>query len=340
MPQILLVILTLVVAAYVVQASLAAVGFHGTRRQPAPELPDHWPRVTVVVMASPEAENVDTTVESIRNCSYPEDRLDIQVLRDGPTGSQKSMTACGLESKKSGAELVFITESGVTVDPDWIRSMVRRGTPDTPLVVGPITDEHEELFLPRLQALQRYGEIAHAAGLHHLGIPPGTGVPTNVAIRPDDRPDEPSNQTVSTSSLVSLPVNGDLVPATFTVDPPAAASRPPVPSFDAYFDQLVRSWQATFRGAHVARRALDVESWLTHSLLLGCGLGAIVLPDWRQPTLLAFLAKMGGDVLLMVPAAQHFGERRLMRSLVPTELLMVGTIPFAGGLAFWKTLGS
>jgi hypothetical protein len=39
---------------------------------------------------------------------------------------------------------------------------------------------------------------------------------------------------------------------------------------------------------------------------------------------------MGADVGLALPAAKHYGQRGLLRSLVPAELTLVLTLPIAG----------
>jgi hypothetical protein len=50
---------------------------------------------------------------------------------------------------------------------------------------------------------------------------------------------------------------------------------------------------------------------------------------------------MGADLLLTLPAARHFGQGRLLRSAVPTELLLLLAVPIAGllgtyGPVEWK----
>jgi hypothetical protein len=57
---------------------------------------------------------------------------------------------------------------------------------------------------------------------------------------------------------------------------------------------------------------------------------AIILPAWRQPTLLALVGKMGADVLLTLPAAKLYGQRDLLRSIVSTVLMQVVALPLAG----------
>jgi len=85
-----------------------------------------------------------------------------------------------------------------------------------------------------------------------------------------------------------------------------------------------------FRSSSWLVRAQGIGLWLLHSVLLACALVAVAVPAWRQPTLLALVATMGANVVLALPAAKHYGQRGLLRSVVPTVLMLVLALPVAG----------
>jgi hypothetical protein len=88
-------------------------------------------------------------------------------------------------------------------------------------------------------------------------------------------------------------------------------------------------------------RALVVGLWGAHAALFLACASALALPAWREPALLLLLGKMAADAVLAVPAARHFGVRGLLRSAVPTELLLLVAVPLIGvlgtvGAVEWK----
>ena len=107
-------------------------------------------------------------------------------------------------------------------------------------------------------------------------------------------------------------------------------ARSAVNSFESFLERLAQELRRTAQSHSWLTWVQGVGLWLVHSVLFACALVAIAVPAWRQPTLLALVAKMGADVILTLPAAKHYGQRGLFRSLVPTELMLVLALPVAG----------
>jgi hypothetical protein len=276
-------------------------------------------------------------------CDYPADRLDILVFSDEPRashsskeGTAPSVRTLPLSETPSGPfpvplERVLSTAEGEVllnmpadgeVSSEWIRSMVRRCTAQTPVVVGPTVIEHEDLFLPRLQALSHLGRLALTAGLSHVGIPSPVEA-SNRAARVDPSPPD------SAKDAATGHARGVLPPA---VNPEADAvvARPPVSSFEALLRRLAQGFRRTLHSSSWLVRGQGIGLWLLHSVLLTCSVVAVAVPAWRQPTLLALVALMLTNVVLALPAAKHYGQRGLLRSIVPGELMLVLTVPIAG----------
>ena len=348
MPTPVLLLLTVLVGVYVVLAGTAFVGFLLARGQDPPPAPSEWPKVSVVVPGAEDPD--DETIEQIRTCDYPTAHLDILAQTDhsanhssggsnneeavrrvsvpnrspahgGPVGSET-----GIEAVKGDVRLSMPAEG--TVTPGWVRSMARRCTPETPVVVGPTIVEHEGLFLPRLQALSHLGRHAFTTGLSHMGIPSHLEA-SNRAACADAPPANAGNGAVSEQT------RGNSLPAVHPATD-ALVARPPVSSFGAFLQRLGQGFRRVLSSASWLVRGQGIGLWLLHSALLACGLVAVAVPAWRQPTLLALVTLMGANVVLTLPAAKHYGQRGLLRSLVPTVLMLVFALPVAG---LWALVG-
>lgn len=351
MPTLAVGLLVVLVGLYVVLAGAAWMGFLWSRRQLEPTPPSNWPSVSVLV--PPSTKSLEATMQALQECDYPPERLDVVLVHAGSVepslGNEhedRSVHPVSVEgqdrddrARKKGVdaaqgEVVLMLPPGGTVSPHWIRALVRHCTADTPVVVGPTVVEHNDLFWPRLQALQHLGRQALAGGLSQLGLPPGPGT-QNQAVRPDSLRPKRNDNPESPSLSVPLSAAPE-ASATHIPDPDAVARQSPVSSFTEYVrwqaQWLARSFQ--FPDRIVQGQAVGL--WLLHVVLLACSVMAIGLPSWRQPTLLALVGKMGVDVVLTLPAAKLYGQRGLLRSIVPTELMLVLAIPIAG---LWALVG-
>lgn len=376
MPTSLLLFLAALTAVYGLQMGAAALGFARVRRQTAPPPPDSWPSVSVIVPARNEADGIDACLESLRACNYPADRFEIIVVDDfstdgtakrvkarqpaghGPVDEQVvrlvEMTGDGDRSgphkpaavargvEAAEGDVILTTDADCRVQPEWVRSMVRRCTPDTPFVAGPVAYEHNDLFLPRLQALELMGLVAYGAGTLGINLPTFCNS-ANVAYRRDvieARTDAPNGAAQDELLLQHVAYATDRQ-VLFNPDPDACVTTDPAPSFTDYLEQQARWAHMGLRYPFAVPRTMVVTLWLIHAALLLAAAVAIAVPAWRQPTLLAFLGKIAADALLTAPAARHFGQGRLLRSAVPTELLLLVAVPIVGlvgtfGEVTWK----
>jgi len=367
-PTPVLALLVAVVATYVLQMGLAAVGFARVRSQSTPPTPEPWPPVSVIVPARNEADDVEACLDSLRAADYPADRLEIIVVDDfstdgtaervrahqpvpppaeaaSPTvrlveladtttanGNHKpAAVACGIEA--ATGEVLLTTDADCRVPPAWVRSMVRHCTPDTPFVAGPVRYDHNEIFLPRLQALELTGLVAYGAGTLGMGLPTFCNS-ANVAYRRDviDARATAPDGAARDEMLLQYVAYDTHREATFNPDPDAQVRTAPPTSFVEYLRQQARWAHMGLRYPFARPRAMVVGLWGAHAALFLAGAAALALPSWRAPVLLLFLGKMAADAVLAVPAARHFGQRGLLRSWVPTELLLLLVVPIIGVL--------
>lgn len=195
-----------------------------------------------------------------------------------------------------------------------LRSMVGACSAQTPVVVGPTVIRHEDRFVARLHALQHLGRLAATPAALRVGL---SSVP------------DPSNRAVHGGGAQPRTNAAGHAPSAFNADAGAVVARTPARSVGALLQRQAQ-WLRRAWDADRLDRGAAVGLWGLHTFLLVCGLVAVAVPTWRQPTLLALLGKMGADVGLALPAAKHYGQRGLLRSLVPAELMLVLTLPMAG----------
>lgn len=315
MPESVPVVLILSVAVYCVAVGAAAVRVLLRRGRDVDEL--SAPVSVSVVLA--DQSHIDDQLR--KPAAEPvEQPSEVEIV----TASEPGQSGIGVAT----GDVVLIPGSVSPGGRDWIHAMLAHCTPESPVTAGPTIVEHNDEFLPRLEALQHLGYTALFAGLTS-GAPPRSRTCLNVAVRRQasnwDRPadwTEPSRLTPETDGSTL-----------FVDDPKAALPRPAAGSFDVYFARLVQRVQNGFQSLTTSGKLVGLALLATHAVLLPCCVVAVALPAWRQPTLLALLGKMGADGLLLAPTARHYGERGLLRSFVPSELLLVVVVPFAGLLA-------
>lgn len=346
----------------------ATVGVWRVRHRPPPPVPDKWPTVSVIVPARNEADAIDDCLDSLRACDYPADKLEIIVVDDFSTdGTRKRVRARTpapvgapaedplrlVEMEASHAsngnhkpaalahgidrahgDVILTTDADCTVAPGWIRSMVRRCTPETPFVAGPVTYEHENRFFPRLQALELMGLVAFGAGTLGIGLPTFCNS-ANVAYRRDviaarDRAPDGAAQDEILLQYVAYDSDRQV---RFNTDPDAVVSTAPAPSFIDYLQQQARWAQMGLRYPFTVPRLLVFGLWSGHAALFLAGAAALALPAWRDPVLLTFLGKITVDALMTVPIVRQFDQRGLLRSAVPTELFLLFSVPMIGLLS-------
>jgi cellulose synthase/poly-beta-1,6-N-acetylglucosamine synthase-like glycosyltransferase len=328
--------------------------------------------VSIVVPARNEEDDIDACLDSLRACDYPDDKLEIIVVddfsTDGTAERVRRRQPAGMPAEEdpvrlvkmaaeqpengnhkpaavatgvdvASGDVILTTDADCTVPPTWIQSMVRRCTPETPFVAGPVAYEHEDLFLPRLQALELMGLIGYGAGTLGVGLPTFCNS-ANVAYRREaiDALNAAPNGAAQDELLLQHVAYDTDRDVTFNPDPDALITTAPAASFSSYLEQQARWAHMGLRYPFVLPKLMVVGLWAAHvALFLACA-AAVALPSWREPAILVFLGKMGADALLAVPPAKHFGQRGLLRSAVPTELLLLIAVPLVGILGTFGPL--
>lgn len=334
MPTSVLLLLSAVVGVYILFVFGTAVAFFRAQRSAPSTSTSEAPFLSIVIPASSDA-SLDDLLDTLRTSDYPADRYEVLVAPPDETGRSAPPTASFAADREpsvrvietdaspgSGAPSESIADDAsgdvlvrlpphATLSPEWLSAVAAHAGPETRRLATAVTYEHNDRFLPRLQALEQVGRTAAAVGVRR-----GFGGSTR---------DAPPSGASSPAETVSA-----------TAAPEAQVQRPaPAASLGAYVEATAQRFRHTIRRSGRGGAFAVSLYWLTHALFLVTGTVAVALPAWRQPVLLAFLAKMGADLVLAVPAARHFGQRGLLRSIVPAELFLVLAVPASGFLGAW-----
>jgi hypothetical protein len=259
-------------------------------------------------------------------------------------GHKPEAVARGIDA--ATGTVILTTDADCTVEPGWLKSMVRRCTPDTPFVAGAVRYRYSYNYFERLQALAFAGLVSFGAGTLGLGVPTYCNS-ANVAFRRDllgDLSQESGrlnggvDGAARDEMLLQYVAYGTDRSVAFNADPDAVVTTEPAPSFDAYLHQQSRWASMGARYPFPLPRLLVVGMWAFHPILLACLLAAVALPTWREPALAALIGKMAADLVLTVPFAKHFDQNDLARSTVATELMLLVVVPIVGVLGSFGTI--
>ena len=309
--------------------------------------PKVWPKVSVIVPARNEAENVGACVRAVLQQDYPKECLELIVVNDQSEDDtvERAMVAAegdarfrcvdggpskGIAYKKAAVatgirmaegDLILSTDAECVAGPEWVKTMARTFTEDVAMVSGPVVLTGNSLF-ERFQVLEFMGLIAVGAGAI------GAGEPTmcngaNLAYR------RAAFDVVGGFAGIDHIASGDdellmhkMVEAGmkvgFAKSGAAIVRTPAQANWSAFKAQRIR-WVSKSTG--YKRKSITwtlVLAWLAMAgfpLLL---MGMLVEPRLGWFLLLNFGLKMLGELAVLGLAAGFFGNLRLL-VLLPFE---------------------
>jgi len=344
-PSFVLIVLAIFTGSYIVIVAVAAFGVSRAQQTSEPDAPSPPPDLSVIVWSDGERARLDACLESLRACQYPNDQYEIIVVTDqasfgdaqasGKWSQEEPVIRLSerappqntppvysrLEGSQATGEILLTIRADGIVPENWLQLMAAHCTPNTPVVTGPVTYQHEDRFLPRLQALEQVGLEAFSAGMTRLGMASASPIENGAVHR-----------SVPSARGCCGPSGGDQA---FLLNADAVISATPAGTLWEYVKARGDRIGTRRHACSGPTRVLETMLWGTHVVLLAACVVAIVTPSWRQPSLLALLGKMGVDILLAAPVARQWSQRSLLRSTVPTELFLLLFVPAAGVLSVW-----
>ncbi|PEN09493.1 hypothetical protein CRI93_01830 [Longimonas halophila] len=359
-------------------AALAYGRMRSARALPDRALPN---RLSVVVPARNEADAIPHCLDALQNQTLPaHTTLEIIVVDDqsndatfvrAQRGLRTAVVAGGDEAADPvhqvhtlpdawgagkeaavayGAEqatgtVVLVLDADCVPSPSWAATLARACTAETPVVCGPVRyDVDAERWIERFQALEFLGLNAYGAGTAGLGWPTICNG-GNMAVHRSliaALPDEQIAAHLAADELLLQHVayrTDDSV--RYVWHETACVTTTPASSWTAFWQQRKR-WAHATRSYHAVPWLCTLGIFVVHAVLLGvCLVGATDPDALSQPAVTGLLAKMGADLLLLLPASHTVGHRDLMRSYIPASLLQLGYVVGAGlhgvfGAIHWK----
>ncbi|MFO8233670.1 MAG: glycosyltransferase [Longimonas sp.] len=315
-------------------------------------LPDH---TTLEIIVVDDQSNDATFVRAQRRL-----RTAVSVGDDEPSANTAALhqthrlpdawgagkeAAVAYGAAQATADVVLVVDADCVPPDTWAATLARACTANTPLVCGPVRyDVDAERWLERFQALEFLGLNAYGAGTAGLGVPTicnGGNMAVHRSLM-EALPDEQRTAHLAADELllqhVAYQTNKQV---RYLWQRAACVTTAPAPSWQAFWQQRKR-WAHAMRSYHRTPWFFSIGIFGVHAVLLAaCVIGLSDPNALSQPAVTGLLAKMGADLLLVLPASHTVEHRDLMRSYIPASLLQLIYVVGAGlhgvfGAVQWK----
>ncbi len=358
-------VLSILVIVYAGRVGFFVVGLLKERRRWRSS--EATPRITVVVPARNEADNLERCIQSLMQVHYPPDAIQMIVVDDRSEDATPQIldalaqqypsilplhrTAAQVDPNlrgKPGAlqygidhadgELVLMTDADCAVSPEWVRGMVMQFTdPEVGLVAG-LTSIRSEGFLDRVQDVEWTYTQAMAAGGVGNGIPLGC-FGNNLAVRRSAFDAVGGYRSITFSVTEDLALQDAIHRAGWRVRHAIHMNTSVITLPAADIGEYIKQRHRWVRGGTALgwRAAVFVVS----SLALWSGI-ALSIVTGATAWLVGFVVmRVLGDGTLIAMAARAVGRGRLILTIPPAILLLMSTELFLPILALkrkvvWK----
>lgn len=305
---------------------------------------NRYPQFEVVIV---DDFSADATAEIVERCarSYDEGRVRLIRLEDRLKSNEAGKTgAIEMGVAEAKGEVVLTTDADCLVGPEWIATMMATMPEEVAFVSGPVLFEPGASWHGRLQSLEFLGLIAVGAG----GI--GSGLPSmcnsaNIAYRR-----ETFGRLVGSQPLTGAPSDEVMLQllhrerpgsVAFCASPAAVVRTQPAGTLKSFIRQR-RRWAGN--GARYPSRSLlsaIAAIYAFYCVLFASIIALPLFPALFTHVVFILAVKVAVEAALLVPAARHFGMARLLRWLIPGQLLQIPYVVVIGlagivGNVDWK----
>jgi cellulose synthase/poly-beta-1,6-N-acetylglucosamine synthase-like glycosyltransferase len=302
-------------------------------------LPDegYRPRVSVIIAARDEEEQIGACLDSIVALTYPQELLDIILVDDRSTdrtaeivnrytGKHAHIRMLRIETVSefppgktnavmsavdiSKGEILMLTDADCRVPPTWVENTVQYYSHPSVGVVAGFTSLVGESWFDEMQALDWFVLFSVAAATTRLGFPV-TAVGTNLSVR------RAAYDSVGGYRKIPFSVTEDYAlfhavtasgkwKARFPMDPDTLVESTPCSDVNQLYNQKKR-WFTGGRGMDAKSLLIFAFPYMFNVLIL---LGVFLSP-WSAVGL-AIAIKLVVDFLLCLPAALSFRRTSLL----------------------------
>jgi cellulose synthase/poly-beta-1,6-N-acetylglucosamine synthase-like glycosyltransferase len=339
---------------------------HASRRNAPPADDGRLPvRVSVIIAARNERENIRACLDSIFGNDYPlfevvvvDDASDDgtaeiveKAIRDGglndraalvrlppPTdpaavGHKKRALLEGI--RRSRGQIIVTTDADCVVSPRWLATMISRFENGADVVAGPVAYTEGPGLLGKAVALELLGLVAVAGG----GIANGYPIMcngANLAYRRDafDRVggfDSIDHLSSGDDALLMLKIAGDHPDRVrFCAHPEALVTTRPTDTWSDFFAQRTRWASKGLKHGRAYITLLAVLVYSFHAALFAAALASVVSPVLLASTLAAAGLKISSEGMLLLSSCRQYGRSHLIKSFLPAQLVQIPYVVVVG----------
>ena len=330
-------IVTLLFASSAIYIVLICVFVLGATYAAYPSDQSYRPRVSIIVAARNEEDNIEACIRSLAALDYPRELLDIIIVDDRSTDRTPELVAqfaaahghmrllrIGTESDiphgKANAvmcaadiatgEIIMFTDADCEVPPTWVSSTVKYYSEPRVGAVAGFTSLAGSPPLERMQALDWFVLFSVAAAMTRLGSPV-TAVGTNLSVRKRAYDSVGGYRKIPFSvtedyALYHAVTAGGTWKARFPMDPGALVKSMPCHTLKQLFSQK-RRWFTGGRGMDMKSLLIFAFPYVNNFLILA---GIFLAPWWA--VCIALGVKLCVDFVLCLPATARFGRKSLL----------------------------
>jgi cellulose synthase/poly-beta-1,6-N-acetylglucosamine synthase-like glycosyltransferase len=325
-------------------------------------------RVSVIIAARNEEQNIRRCLDAVACLRYPQELLEVILVNDRSTDATaaivqeyaarcpflklfNALPATGLLHGKSNAlsqgfaiatgDIIMMTDADCAVPPGWVDDTVKYFTDDAVGIVPGFTAIRAKRLFEAMQTLDWFALFSVAAGANRIGFPV-TAVGNNLSVRRKAYDAVGGYEGIPFSitedyALFHAVVSSTPYKAVFPLDPEMLVVSEPCTTWRDLYNQRKR-WFTGGRDMNVQSIALFAVAWLFHAGLLA----AFAVLPWPTACL-ALGLKVGADFILSLPALFAFRRWELLPAFPVYELyfflyvLVFPVVVLSGsGKVVWK----
>jgi 1,2-diacylglycerol 3-beta-glucosyltransferase len=324
-------------------------------------------RVSVVIAARNEEQNIRRCLDAIAHLRYPRELLEVILVNDrstdgtaaivreyaarlsflkllnaGPAGGHLDGKANALSQgiAISTGDIIMMTDADCAVPAGWVDETVKYYTDDSVGIVPGFTAIRATRLFEAMQTLDWFALFSVAAGSNRLGFPI-TAVGNNLSVR------KAAYDAVGGYEGIPFSITEDYAlfhavtattpyKARFPLDPSALVESEPCTTWRDLYRQRQR-WFTGGRNMNIQSIAVFGTAWLFHACIIA---GLILYP--LSSVLVPIGLKLFVDFALCLPALFTFRRWELLPAFPVYEfyyflyVLIFPVIVLTGGTVVWK----
>jgi len=332
-----------------------ALGFRRTRKEIVDD-PTERVRVSILIPARNEENNITECLSSILANRYPVERTEILVIDDSSDdhtadrvlqfgessvrlisldpssgGGKKRAIAAGIAA--SNGEVILTTDADCRVGPDWIMSMIGRMDDSTGLVAGPVLFRTDGSFFSKAVAMEYMGLAIVSAGSIGMKTPVSCSG-ANMAYRREAFEAvggyEGNDHLASGDDdflLHRIARQTDLK-IRYCLDRCAIVETAPPETPRAFLNQRIRWASKTFHYEKTSIFSMELLICIVLASIPLLLLTAVLVPVLWPKLAMVLVLKMISELFVLIPAARFFQRPGLLSLLVFVEPFQILYVPY------------